>query len=205
MPVVIATLAVPAADNRSALLLRPWLATDMSALLAEMDREYPTRGIWPNRSCRADRRTWTGPRDELEAAEWLAGQDRGWRDGDWLTFAVLEQVPSVDGHALVGHVALRSSEPGERVSEVEMIEVGYWTASGARGRGVAPAALQAVTAWAFDSLGAGRLRRIKLVHQLDNHASCRVAEKSGYAFQEISPARPPLWFAEAHVHIRSCG
>jgi RimJ/RimL family protein N-acetyltransferase len=54
---------------------------------------------------------------------------------------------------------------------------------------VASAALQAVTAWAFDSFGAATLWQIKLLHSADNYASCRVAEKSGYAFQGISPAK----------------
>ncbi len=73
-------LLLPAAGRRAALLVRPWLAADMSALLVEMDREYPTRGLWPNHDDRPDRHDWTGPRDEQEAAEWLASQDRGWRD-----------------------------------------------------------------------------------------------------------------------------
>ncbi len=62
-----------------------------------MSREYPTAGMWSRRDERpvrtalpggAERRT--GLTDERDAARWLASQDRGWRDGDRLSFAVLE-------------------------------------------------------------------------------------------------------------------
>ena len=41
-------LEVPAGGRRFALLLRPWLAADMAALISAMRREYPTAGLWPN-------------------------------------------------------------------------------------------------------------------------------------------------------------
>jgi RimJ/RimL family protein N-acetyltransferase len=68
-----------------------------------------------------------------------------------------------------------------------------------RGRGIASAAVRAVTGWAFDHFGADRLPRIMLVHDVDNRASCRVAVKSGYPFERLSPASPPLWFT-GHIH-----
>jgi RimJ/RimL family protein N-acetyltransferase len=166
-------------------MLRPWLAADMPALLREMEIGYPQHGLWPNRTTRPDRRTWTGPRYAQEAWEWLDSQDRGWRDGDWLTFAVLEQVAPGDGHRLAGHVGLKGGGPGDRVGQQDRAEVAYWT----------------VTGWAFDRFGATGLRQLQLVHSLDNIASCRVAGKSGYAFQRISPAKPPLYGA-AHIHVR---
>lgn len=200
-------LRVPAWGRRGALLLRPWLAADMPALVAEMGREYPTAGL-ASRADASRRPTalpggaqrWTGPTDERDAAEWLAGQDRGWRDADWLTFAVLE-ADACTGYALAGHVALENRLDGGRVGERETGEIHYWTAVAARGRGVAPAAARAVTDWAFDAFGASSLRQIMIVHDLDNPASCRVAEKAGYPFREVSPARPPLWFTDGHIHL----
>jgi RimJ/RimL family protein N-acetyltransferase len=215
---VIVELRVPAAGGRGALLLRPWLAEDMPALLAEMGREYPDRGLWghPEHAWAGDP-AWTGPRNEEQADYWLAGQDHGWRDGDWLTFAVLEAAgadglaeaaPSA-GYGLAGHVALKNREAGGRVGEKETAEIGYWTAAGSRGRGIAPAAVQAVTTWAFATLGSAPdgsgMRQIMLVHDLDNPASCRVAEKAAYPFREISPAKPPLWFTDSHIHLRTAG
>jgi hypothetical protein len=46
------------------------------------------------------------------------------------------------------------------------------------------------------------LRQIKLIHPQDNLASCRIAEKSSYTFHAVSPARPPLWFQDGHIHVQ---
>lgn len=80
-------------------------------------------------------------------------------------------------------------------------EVGYWTAAPARGRGVAPLALRALGDWAFEAFAGDGLMRLELLHQVDNEASCRVAEKSGYGFAEVLPARPP-WPRDGHLHVR---
>ena len=45
---------------------------------------------------------------------------------------------------------------------------------------VAPAALEAVTAWAFGEAG---FHRLELQHSTGNPASCRVAEKTGFALE----------------------
>jgi len=197
-------LEVPAGGRRFALLLRPWLAADMAALISAMRREYPTTGLWPNPDLDSLMpRGWRGPRNESEADTWLESQDRGWRTGKWLTFIVLERDRIERGHHLCGHIGLKPSTAGCRVDQAESAEVGLWTAPEARGQGIATAALVAVAVWAFDSFGEDALRRIELVHELDNVASCRVAQKSGYAFREISPAKPPLWLTAAHIHARS--
>jgi RimJ/RimL family protein N-acetyltransferase len=170
----------------------------MPALLAAMTREYPERGgLWshPDVDVPGPQR-WTGPRNEEEAALWLSGQEHGWEAGDWLTFAVLD----VAQNKVVGHVGLKNRDGGQ-IGTGERGEIGFWTAEDARGRGIAPAAVRAVTDWAFASFGANRLPSIMLVHDLDNPASCRVAEKSGYPFHELSPANPPYWFTDGHIHL----
>jgi RimJ/RimL family protein N-acetyltransferase len=58
-----------------------------------------------------------------------------------------------------------------------------------------------MTQWAFGCFGSDGLPLIMLVHYLDNRASCRVADKSGYQFWEISPANPPFWDTPGHVHV----
>lgn len=203
MPSVTAELRAPGTDRRSALLLRPWLAMDMPALVAEMGREYPAQGLWPNRDERPGRRTWTGPRDRQDAAGWLASQDRGWSNGDWLTFAVLEAEPA-GAYCLAGHVGLKNRDLDGPVGQDKTAEISYWTAVRCRGRGVAPAAVRTVTAWACDVFGAAGMRQIMLVHDAANTASCRVAGKAGYPFRELSPASPPFWPADAHIHMRRC-
>jgi RimJ/RimL family protein N-acetyltransferase len=181
-------LLVPAVSRQPALILRPWRAADIPALAAEMSREYPIGGMWPR----------PGERD---AAQWLASQDRGWRDGDRLSFAVLE-AGDAGGRVLAGNVGLKNREEAGRIGERETAEIGYWTAVAARGRGIAPAAVRAVTDWVFDAFARASLRQIMLVHDVGNPASCRVAEKAGYPFLEISPANPPHWFTDGHIHMR---
>jgi RimJ/RimL family protein N-acetyltransferase len=195
------TLHAVAAGRGSRLLLRPWLAADMGPLLQEMAREYPRRGLHPNFDADTAVPGFTGPTDEQNAVAWQESQDRGWRDGDWLSFAVLERDQSAAEYSLAGSVALQGRGPGFRIEQGNVAEISYWTAVSARGRGVASAALQAVTAWAFGSFGAGGLAKLKLLHDLDNFASCRVAEKSGYAFAEISPAKPSRGYPAAHLHL----
>jgi RimJ/RimL family protein N-acetyltransferase len=191
-----AVLDIAADGDRPALRVRPWLAADMPDLLAAMAREYPARGLWshPDVDVSGPQR-WTGPRTDGEASLWLSGQQRGWQRGDWLTFAVLD----MPHDRAVGHVGLKNREGGQ-VGSGERGEISYWTAAGARGRGIATAAVRAVTGWAFSSFGAGRLPAIMLVHDVDNPASCRVAVQSGYPFGEFSPANPPHWFTDGHIH-----
>ncbi len=205
-------LCVPAVSRQPALILRPWRAADIPALAAEMRREYPTAGMWWRPDERpvvrtalpggAERRT--GPADERDAARWLASQDRGWRDGDRLSFAVLE-ADGADGSVLAGNVGLKNRDETGRIGERETAEIGYWTAVAARGRGIAPAAVMAVTDWVFDAFAGASLRQIMLVHDVGNPASCRVAEKAGYPFRELSPANPPHWFSDGHIHMRLRG
>jgi RimJ/RimL family protein N-acetyltransferase len=204
-------LFVPAANRQPALILRPWRAGDIPALAVEMRHDYRFGGMWsiqdenPIRTARpsgAERRS--GPVADRDATRWLASQDRGWHDGDQLSFAVLE-ADDAGGCVLAGNVGLKNREETGRIGERETAEIGYWTAVAARGRGIAPAAVKAVTDWVFDAFAGTTLHQIMLVHDVDNPASCRVAEKAGYPFRELSPANPPHWFTDGHIHMRVSG
>jgi RimJ/RimL family protein N-acetyltransferase len=201
---------VPAVSGQPALILRPWQPADIPALAAEMSRDYLLGGMWsrpderPFRTVLRGGAERTGPMDERDAARWFASQDRGWRDGDRLCFAVLE-AHDADGRVLVGNVGLKNREQSGRIGERETAEIGYWTAAAARGRGIAPAAVMAVTDWVFDAFAGASLRQIMLVHDLDNPSSCRVAQKAGYPFRDFSPANPPHWFEDGHIHMRLRG
>jgi RimJ/RimL family protein N-acetyltransferase len=150
--------------------------------------EQPVKSALPRGTKRQTR-----PVGERDAARWLASQDRGWRGGDRLSLAVLEE-DDAGGCVLAGNVGLKNREQTGRIGERETAEIGYWTAVAARGRGIAPAAVKAVTDWVFDAFAGTSLRQIMLVHDVANPASCRVAEKAGYPFRELSPANPPHWF-----------
>ncbi|MGW2084887.1 GNAT family N-acetyltransferase [Streptomyces sp. NPDC001880] len=163
------------------LLLRPWLAEDAPALI-EAYRDPGMRAM-----------LLTQVTDAAAAERWLRAQQEGRESGSRFSFAVVDRDR---GGEPVGNVALKFTAPGSGSAEV-----GYWTAAPARGRGVAPLALGALGDWAFKTFAEDGLTRLDLLHQMDNEASCRVAEKSGYGFVEVLPARPP-WPREGHRHVR---
>ncbi|MCG6500307.1 GNAT family N-acetyltransferase [Kitasatospora sp. A2-31] len=184
--------------------MRPFRDEDAPALIA-IHRDETLR-----------RFTRTPVTDPAEAARWLDLQRRGWAEGHRYSFAVLERRDGrddgraegsddarVDDRAdapaeLVANVVLKRAEPGGPAAEV-----GYWTAAAARGRGVAPRALEVLTGWAFAAFAADGLVRLDLLHQVDNTASCRVAEKTGYGFRSVLPALPPEFPLDGHLHSRS--
>ncbi|WP_030019082.1 GNAT family N-acetyltransferase [Streptomyces monomycini] len=178
--VLLTAAATPAGP---ALTLRPWNGGDAAALI-EAYRD-PQLYRWES----------TPMESEADGLRWIAVQEEGWAAGDRLAFAVLEAVPDAPPR-LVGNAVLKGAVPGKPVAEV-----GYWTAAWARGRGVAPRALQALTTWSFDTFRADGLECLELLHQADNLASCRVAEKCGYGFDRILPASPPLYPLDGHLHL----
>jgi RimJ/RimL family protein N-acetyltransferase len=184
MTVVLRADAVPPAP---ALLLRPWHDEDLEPLI-EVYRD-PTLRRW----------TRLPVTDAADATRWLDVQRRGWESRRHLSFAVLEALPGDREGRLVANVVLKRADPLGASAEV-----GYWTAAYARGRGVAPRALETLTGWAFDTFAVDGLDRLELLHQVDNHASCRVAAKAGYRFDRILPARPPFP-NDGHRHVRQAG
>lgn len=181
-PVVLHVAATPIAP---ALVLRPWRLADVPALV-EAGRD-PVLRQWI--TSLVD--------NEVDGARWVREQERGWAAGERFAFAVLEARSGSVQEQLVGNMVLKEVTPGKSA-----VEVGYWTAAPARGRGVAPRALDAVSDWAFDTLAADGLERLELLHQADNLASCRVAEKGQYEFDRVLPAAPPAFPRDGHLHIR---
>ncbi|MFB7586124.1 GNAT family N-acetyltransferase [Streptomyces sp. NPDC056169] len=171
-----------------ALVLRPWRAEDIDALV-EAFQDPALRQM-----------TSTPLVEHADGSRWVRAQQRGWAAGDRFAFAVLETRPDTAHGQVVGNVVLKEVASGKPSAEV-----GYWTAAPARGRNVAPRALEAVTRWAFGTFGADGLERLELLHQEDNPASCRVARKSGYAFDRVLPAAPPSFPLDGHLHIRRTG
>ncbi|MFD2765245.1 GNAT family N-acetyltransferase [Micromonospora eburnea] len=175
-------LHAPPTPSAPGLLLRPWRVGDAEALLAAY--RDPVLRSWTRQ-----------PVDTpADAQAFLRRSRQGWAANRRFSFAVLEPTP--DGEQLVAHVLVKEVAPGRPAAEV-----GYWTAAPARGRGVAPRAVDAVSDWAFARFAATGLTRLELLHQVDNAASCRVAEKSGYVFQDVLPARPPFP-RDGHRHVR---
>ncbi|WP_030325136.1 GNAT family N-acetyltransferase [Streptomyces sp. NRRL B-3229] len=184
-------LHAPAAAKAPALVLRPWRPAD-AAELAVLHRDEELR-------------RWIGSvvDGEVEAERWVREQERGWHERDRFAFAVVEEGVRCGsgevaaGERLVGHVVLKRPAPGGPSGEV-----GYWTAAHARGRAVAPRALDALTSWAFDAFAGDGLVRLELLHSEDNIASCRVARKCGYPLTARLPAAPPHFPRDGHLHTR---
>ncbi|GGV12620.1 hypothetical protein GCM10010260_59260 [Streptomyces filipinensis] len=85
-----------------------------------------------------------------------------------------------------------------------MAGIGYWTGAPSRGLGLASRAVEMLTTWAFDTDEGEALARLELIHNVGNPASCRVAEKTGYALEAVLPPRPPCPL-EGHLHVRNRG
>ncbi|MGW6720038.1 GNAT family N-acetyltransferase [Streptomyces sp. NPDC054995] len=128
------------------------------------------------------------------AADWLEVQRTGWAAGTRFAFAVTE---SGREDELLGNVVMKQLDLVNGQAEM-----GYWTTAPARGRGVASRALATLTDWAFTTFAEQGLTRLELLHQLDNVASCRVAEKCGYPLARVIPALPPDYPLDGHVHVR---
>jgi len=178
-------LHVAATSTAPALVLRPWRLADVPALV-EAGRD-PVLRRWITSIVD----------NEVDGARWVREQERGWAAGERFAFAVLEARSGSVQEQLVGNMVLKEFTPGKPA-----VEVGYWTVAHARGRGVAPRALDAVSDWAFDALTADGLERLELLHQVDNLASCRVAEKGRYEFDSVLPAAPPAIPRDGHLHVR---
>jgi RimJ/RimL family protein N-acetyltransferase len=168
-----------------ALLLRHWDSRDIPQLL-DIHRDPVMRQSSRNPIV-----------TEQDARRWLGVQQQGWTDGRRLSFAVLASEPGDESGRVLGNVALKGWQAGR-----DAAEVGYWTAPAARNRGVASRAVEMLTAWAFENFGAQGLQRLELIHQQDNLASCRVAQKSSYALMKDLPAEPPAFPSPGHLHVR---
>ncbi|WCN82460.1 GNAT family N-acetyltransferase [Micromonospora sp. LH3U1] len=116
---------------------------------------------------------WTTVPDPYERADaqgyQVYSQD-AWARGDAACFAIGDP-----DDRYVGSLDLRLSP-----ADALLADVGFMTAPTARGRGYLPAALVALCAWGFTTLG---LARIEWKANVGNNASRRVAEKAGFTFE----------------------
>jgi RimJ/RimL family protein N-acetyltransferase len=96
----------------------------------------------------------------------VAHAAEAWRRGDEAIFALAD--PQDD--RVVGMLSL------EPVGRRAGVEVGYWLAPAARGRGVMTSAVRLACAWAF----AGGWPRVEALVRTDNAASLGVVERAGF-------------------------
>jgi RimJ/RimL family protein N-acetyltransferase len=107
------------------------------------------------------------PPPEDFAQGWIDTYVHGRRDGSREGFA------AVDGNGRFVGLGLAP----EIDADARELELGYIVASAARGRGFATEILRLLTQWAFQAIEA---QRAFLIIDVENRASQRVAERSGY-------------------------
>ncbi|WP_309232390.1 GNAT family N-acetyltransferase [Micromonospora tarensis] len=116
---------------------------------------------------------WTTVPDPYERADAQAYQTfsrDAWARGDAACFVIADQ-----DDRYVGSLELRLS-----AADPLLADVGFMAAPAARGRGNLPAALVALSAWGFSTLG---LARIEWRAHVGNTSSRRAAEKAGFRFE----------------------
>ena len=126
-----------------------------------------------------------------EAREWIAGWQGGWAAETAAIWAVV----AAESGLLLGRVGLKHLNFSDGTADVA-----YWTVPAARGRGVCPLAVNVMASWAFEA----GFQRLDLEHATDNTASCRVAEKAGFAVEGV---RRSAWRladgrCDVHAHAR---
>ncbi|MER7169239.1 GNAT family protein [Micromonospora sp. NPDC000207] len=95
---------------------------------------------------------------------------RAWEEEAGVSWAMTR-----DGGEVLGRIALNGMNLDDGVAGCS-----YWVLPAARGAGVAPRALTALSTWA---LGEAGFHRLHLDHSTRNHNSCRVALKAGFRLE----------------------
>lgn len=163
------------------LLLRPWLSSDAGAVA----RVFQDRAIqfWHLR--KAD--------SEDETLEWIEQWRRGWENESACHWAVAD----AGGDRVLGRVSLQSI-----ILVGGQAEISYWTSPESRGWGVCSRAVARASSWALEEAG---FNRLELGHSTMNAASCRIAEKTGFALEGVR--RQALLHADGwhdmHLHARA--
>jgi RimJ/RimL family protein N-acetyltransferase len=144
-------------------------------------------------------RRWTSRHldDEQQALAALVEQRQQWELGTRFVFAVVAGEAGDDPATPIGGVSIRRF-----AKEPDAAEVGYWTAPQARGKSVAPRAVEGVLAWALERWADDPVARFNLIHGLENLGSCRVAAKLGFALARQLPPFPPKYLEPGHLHVR---
>jgi RimJ/RimL family protein N-acetyltransferase len=187
-PGVDSTLTVPPSATSPGLLLRPWTERDITAMVAAY--RDPLMQRWLRHPVTTAE----------EAHRIIEARRADRRAGTRFSFAVLQADRDGTAGDLVGGVNVRRPD-----RQAASGEVGYWVTAPARGQGIAPRALNAVCEWAFGLPWHWPLERLELIHAVGNRASCRVADKAGFALSAVLPPLPPEFPSDGHLHIRLAG
>jgi RimJ/RimL family protein N-acetyltransferase len=155
----------------SALRLRPWQAADVDALYEAARESIASVGPWLPWCHEGYTRA--------HAAAWIAHCQSGWALGEPYAFGIFD-----GDDRLLGSIGLNRLDQERRNANL-----GYWVRGQEQRKGIAPAAIQALAGFAFETLG---LIRIEIVAAIDNRASRQAAERAGAHFDGLSPNR--IWY-----------
>ncbi len=116
------------------------------------------------------------PYGRQDAVSWLERSTENWRTGERASFVIVDAAT----REVLGNLGVVRFDRANNVAEV-----GYLVKREARGRGVAPRALNLVADWVLGELG---FARVELLTDVENHSSQRVAEKAGFVREgEVDP------------------
>jgi RimJ/RimL family protein N-acetyltransferase len=138
--------------------LRPWTLDDVPVIARSCNE--PEIARWMHQI--------PSPYAEQDAREYVIATRHAWRDGAGAFFAIVD---TASGEP-VGSIGMHILD-----AQFSNVEVGYWAAAPARGRGLTTRALRLISRWAIDEVGA---KRIQLRADVLNAPSLRVAEKAGF-------------------------
>lgn len=154
-------------DGGEGLILRPWSSDDAEAVYQACQDSEIIR--------------WTTvpyPYTQDHAASFTDSSASTWQKQTGASFAVVDETTN----AVLASCGLVDVDQSDST-----VEVGYWVAPWARGRGVATAATRAVTRWAIEELGA---KRVTLEAASTNYASQQVALNAGFTAKAFKDPKP---------------
>jgi RimJ/RimL family protein N-acetyltransferase len=163
------------------LLLRPWSERDIAAYRDPVMRHWLRRPVTTTE----------------EALRIIQARQADRRAGTGFSFAVLQADAAGVAGDLVGSVTIRRLDR-DSVSG----EVGYWVMASSHGQGIAPRAVNAACEWIFRLPRRRPLEPLELIRAVGNQASCRVADKAGFALTSVLPPLLPEFPNDGHLHIR---
>lgn len=159
------------------LVLRPWGLADVPVVLQAY--QDPAIIHWHGKTMTVN-----------DAKEWVLHWTDRWQKESGAGWAIAHE-----GEA-IGQISLRRID-----LESGSGELSYWILPQGRGANVAPKALCELSAWAFGSAG---FHRLELAHSVNNPASCKVAQKSGYPAEGVKrqQVRHADGWHDMHTHAR---
>ncbi|HUT52178.1 MAG TPA: GNAT family N-acetyltransferase [bacterium] len=108
-----------------------------------------------------------------ETEQWVNSRAEAWEKGEEYAFAIEDQMTG----EFLGGCGIN------RIDRLNLFaNLGYWVRSGRAGQGIATEATRLLASFAFTDLG---LLRVEIVAAVENHASRRVALKTGARFEAV--------------------